>query len=53
MFCLLPNGLRGVAILDQRGMIGRIYIHCYILNIQALGFVVSEKKIFSCYFLLL
>ena len=23
--------------------------HCYILNIQALGLVVSEKKIFSCF----
>ena len=23
--------------------------HCYLINIQALGLVVSEKKIFSCY----
>ena len=23
--------------------------HCYILNIQALGLAVSEKKIFSCF----
>ena len=23
--------------------------HCYILNIQALGLVVSKKKIFSCF----
>ena len=45
------NDPRGVANLDPRGMIGWIYVgstkHCYILNIQALGLVVSEKKIFS------
>ena len=34
---------------DPRGMIGRIYEgyhkHCYIINIQDLGLVVSKKKI--------
>ena len=32
---------------------GMIYVghykHCFILNIHALGFVVSEKKIVSCF----
>ena len=44
---------RDVANLDPKGMIGRIYDgttkHCYILNIQDSGFVVSEKKIFLCF----
>ena len=46
---------RGVANLDPRGMIGRIYVeyhlHTYLLtlNIQALGLVVLEKKIFRCF----
>ena len=35
----------GVVNLDPRGMIGRIYT----LNIQALGHVVLEKKIFKCF----
>ena len=48
------NDPRGVANLDPRGMIGRIYVeyhlqHCYILNIQALGLVDLEKKIFKCF----
>ena len=34
-------------------MIGRIYVgytkHCYIVNTQASGLVVSEKKFFTCY----
>ena len=34
-----------------RGMVGRIYVgdhlHCYILNLLALGLMVSEKKIFE------
>ena len=34
---------QGVANLDPRGMIGRT------LNIQALGLVVIEKKIFKCF----
>ena len=42
---------RGVANLDPRDMIGRInveyHLHCYTLNIQALGLVVLEKKIFK------
>ena len=38
---------RGVANLYPRGMIGRIYIEYHLtLNIQALGLVVLEKKIF-------
>ena len=46
----------GGAILNLRGIIGRIYVkhhitHCCILNIQALGLAVSEKKIFSCFLL--
>ena len=44
------NDPRYVANLDPKGMIGRIYDwttkHCYKLNIQDSGFVVSEKKIF-------
>ena len=47
------NDPRGGAIFDPRGMIGRIYnkdhTHCYIQNMKALGHVVSEKKIFSCF----
>ena len=42
---------RGVANLDPRGMIGRIYVEYHLtllqLNIQALGFL--EKKIFKCF----
>ena len=35
----------------QRGMVGRINVekttkHCYILNLLALGLMISEKKIF-------
>ena len=37
--------------LDPRGLIGRIYvettIHSYILNLLALGLMVSEKKSFE------
>ena len=40
---------RGVANLDPRDMIGRIYEDCYTLNIQALGLVVLERKIFKCF----
>ena len=44
------NDPRGGAIFDPRGMIGRIYIEdtkrYYTQNMKALGFVVSEKKIF-------
>ena len=42
---------RGVANLDPRGMIGRIYVYHLTLlhiNIQALGLVVLEK-IFKCF----
>ena len=35
----------GLANLDPRGMTQ----HCYTLNIQALGLVVLEKKIFKCF----
>ena len=42
---------RGVANLDPRDMVGRIYVgdpkHCYILNLLALGLMVSENKIFE------
>ena len=41
------NDPRGMASLDPRGMVGRIYVgttkHCYILNIIAVGLMVSEK----------
>ena len=39
----------GVAKFDPRGMAGTIYVedHCYIPNIEAVGPVVSEKKIFG------
>ena len=38
------NDSRGVANLDPRDMIGRSTTkYCYILNIQTLGLVVSEK----------
>ena len=44
---------RGVANLDPRGMIGRIYVdyHLTLLHTkyQALGLVVLEKKIFKCF----
>ena len=40
-----PNPL-SMANLDPRGMVVRITKHCYTQNIKALGFVVSEKKIF-------
>ena len=36
--------------MDPRGTVGRIYIHCYKQNMKALGLVVSEKKIFLCFF---
>ena len=46
------NDPRGMANLDPRGMVGRIYKettkHCYILNLLALGLMVSKKKIFEC-----
>ena len=36
---------------EPRGPVGRIYtdICCYTQNIKALGFVVSEKKIFHVF----
>ena len=40
---------RGVANLDPRGMIGRIYVEYHLTFIQALGLVVLEKKIFKCF----
>ena len=44
------NGPLGVASFGPRGLIGRIYVgstkHCYLLNIQAVVLMVSEKKIF-------
>ena len=44
---------RGMANLDPRGMIGRIYVEYFLalvtLNIPALGLVVLEKKIFKCF----
>ena len=40
--------------MDPRGTVGRIYrrttIHCYTQNMKALGLVVSEKKIFLCFY---
>ena len=39
------NDPRGVANLDPKGMFGTTK-HCYILNIQALGLMVSEKEVF-------
>ena len=40
---------RGLANLDPRGMIGRIYVgytyYCYTQNIKALDLMVTEKKI--------
>ena len=44
------NDPRGVANLDLRGIIGRVYVgtttkHCYMLNIQTPGLMVSEKNI--------
>ena len=48
------NDPRGKANLEPKGMIGRIYIgyrlDCYILNIQALGIVVSEKIFMFSYY---
>ena len=42
--------------MDPRGTVGRIYkediIHCYTQNMKALGLVVSEKKIFFMFFLI-
>ena len=39
--------------MDPRGTVGRIYEedprHCYTQNMNALGLVVSEKKIFICF----
>ena len=47
------NDHRGVANLDPRDMLGRIYLgtskHRYMQNIQASGRVVTEKKIFLCF----
>ena len=44
---------RGVANLDPSGLTGRIYVgttkHCYILNIYAVGLMISEK-IFNIFF---
>ena len=42
---------QGIANLDPRGIIGRIYVehhNYYILNIKAIGLVFSEKKISTC-----
>ena len=40
-----------MANLDPKGMVGRVNVeitkHCYILNLLALGLMVSEKKIFE------
>ena len=45
------NDPQGGAIFDPRGMVGRIYKeHHYTLLHTALGFVVSEKKTFLCFF---
>ena len=45
------NDPRGMANLDPRGMVDRIYVettkHCYILSMLALGLLASEKKIFE------
>ena len=47
------DGPWGMANLDPRGMIGRIYVEYHFtilqLNIQALGLVVLEKYIFKCF----
>ena len=46
------NEPQGVAILDPRGMIGRIYVgdHLTLLHTNvALGLIVSEKKIFEVF----
>ena len=47
------DDLRGVANLDPRSMIGRIYVEYHLTllhtNIQGLGLVVLEKKIFKCF----
>ena len=44
------NDPSGIADLDPRGMVGRIHVgnimHCYILNIEAVGLNVFEKIIF-------
>ena len=43
------NDPRGMANLDARGMVGRLYKtpkHCYILNMLALNLMVSNKKVF-------
>ena len=47
--CMGANDPRGGAIFDPRGMIGRIYIDCYIQKMKAFGLVVLEKKIFLCF----
>ena len=51
------NDPRGMASMDPRGLIGRIYVgdtkHCYILKLLALGLMVSEKKIFEFFFFFL
>ena len=45
------NDLPGIANLDPRGMIGSIMKettkHCYMLNLLALGLMVSANKIFE------
>ena len=48
------DGPLGMANLDPRGMVGRIYKgdDCYKQNIKALGLMVSKKKIFFMFFLL-
>ena len=52
------NDPRGVANLDHRVMIGKIYVGYLsgtllhpLFNIQASGLVVSEKKLFMCFLL--
>ena len=37
---------QGVANLDPRSMIGRIYVHCYTQNIKALGLMVKRRFFF-------
>ena len=48
------NDPQGGAIFDpgawSAGFIKKNTIHCYIQNMKALGLVVSEKKIFICFF---
>ena len=45
------NDPRGMANLDPRGMVGRISVGDHqpsLLNLLALGLIVSKKKIFEC-----